>query len=135
MLLAFSLLTIGYAGLGLYPTWLQSAGLVEYGTTTTFTGLLESNLRYGIIPIMILIVIGGSFIKSVISGTVAKETTPETRAKGFSIFLCNGKYRSLLRQDYCKTVARSIRERGVDHSQLFFRFNDIPGSYCDLVFL
>ena len=47
MLLAFSLLTIGYAGLGLYPTWLQSAGLVEYGTTTTFTGLLESNLRYG----------------------------------------------------------------------------------------
>ena len=86
MLLAFSLLTIGYAGLGLYPTWLQSAGLVEYGTTTTFTGLLESNLRYGIIPIMIQIVIGGSFIKSVISGTVAKETTPETRAKGFSIF-------------------------------------------------
>ena len=86
MLLAFTLLTIGYAGLGVYPTWLQSAGLVEYGTTTTFKGLLESNLRYGIIPIMALIVIGGSFIKSVISGTVAKETTPETRAKGFSIF-------------------------------------------------
>lgn len=86
MLLAFSLLTIGYTGLGLYPTWLQSAGLVEYGTTTTFKGLLESNLRYGIIPIMALIVIGGSFIKSVISGTVARETTPETRAKGFSIF-------------------------------------------------
>lgn len=86
MLLAFSLLTIGYAGLGVYPTWLQSAGLVEYGTTTTFKGLLESNLRYGILPIMALIVIGGSFIKSVISGTVAKETTPENRAKGFSIF-------------------------------------------------
>lgn len=86
MLLAFSLLTIGYVGLGLYPTWLQSAGLVEYGTTTTFKGLLESNLRYGIIPIMALIVLGGSFIKSVITGTVARETTPENRAKGFSIF-------------------------------------------------
>lgn len=70
MLIAFSLLTFGYLGLAVYPTWLQSAGLVQYG----------------IIPIMILIVCGGAFIKSVISGTVAKETTPETRAKGFSIF-------------------------------------------------
>ena len=86
MLLAFTLLTCGYLGLAVYPTWLQSAGLVECSTTTTFTGLLESNLQYGIIPIMALIVCGGAFIKSVISGTVAKETTPETRAKGFSIF-------------------------------------------------
>ncbi|MDH6358074.1 MFS transporter [Parabacteroides sp. PF5-9] len=86
MLLAFSLLTLGYAGLGLFPTILESAGLVEYSMTTHFTGLLESNWRYGILPIMALIVIGGSFIKSVISGTVAKETTPENRAKGFSIF-------------------------------------------------
>ena len=43
-------------------------------------------LQYGIIPIMALIVIGGAFIKSVISGTVAKETTEATRAKGFAIF-------------------------------------------------
>ncbi len=86
MLLAFSLLTLGYAGLGIFPTLLESAGLVEYTMTTKFTGLLESNVRYGILPIMALIVIGGSFIKSVISGTVAKETTPENRAKGFSIF-------------------------------------------------
>lgn len=86
MLLAFTLLTIGYAGLGIFPTLLESAGLVEYSMTTHFTGLLESNIRYGIIPIMALIVLGGAFIKSVISGTVAKETTPENRAKGFSIF-------------------------------------------------
>ncbi|MFI3295120.1 MAG: MFS transporter [Rikenellaceae bacterium] len=86
MLLAFSLLTVGYLGLAIFPTYLQSAGLVEYSMTTNFTGLLDSNLRYGIIPIMILIVLGGSFIKSVITGTVAKETTTETRAKGFSIF-------------------------------------------------
>jgi dipeptide/tripeptide permease len=86
MLLAFSLLTAGYAGLGLLPTILESSGLVEYSKTTHFTGLRENNLRYGILPIMALIVFGGSFIKSVISGTVAKETTPENRAKGFSIF-------------------------------------------------
>ena len=86
MLLAFSLLTCGYLGLAVYPTWLESAGLVQYSDITKFTGLLESNLRYGILPIMALIVCGGAFIKSVISGTVAKETTPETRAKGFSIF-------------------------------------------------
>lgn len=86
MLLAFSLLTLGYGGLAIYPTWLEAAGLVNYSMTTEFTGLLESNLQYGIIPILVLIVIGGSFIKSVISGTVAKETTAENRARGFSIF-------------------------------------------------
>lgn len=86
MLLAFTLLTLGYLGLGIFPTYLESSGLVSYSYTTTFTGLLESNMKYGIIPIMVLIVIGGAFIKSVISGTVAKETTEATRAKGFSIF-------------------------------------------------
>ncbi|MFI3332773.1 MAG: MFS transporter [Rikenellaceae bacterium] len=86
MLLAFSLLTIGYLGLAVYPTYLESAGLVEYGTITNFTGLLESSMRYGIIPILVIIVIGGSFIKSVITGTVAKETNEANRAKGFSIF-------------------------------------------------
>ena len=41
---------------------------------------------WNIVPVLVLIMIGGSFIKSVISGTVAKETTAETRAKGFSLF-------------------------------------------------
>ena len=35
---------------------------------------------------MIVIMVGGSFIKSVITGTVAKETTEATRASGYSIF-------------------------------------------------
>ena len=86
MLLAFTLLTIGYGGLALFPTYLESAGLVEYGKSTVFKGLTESGIRYGIIPIMTLIVLGGAFIKSVISATVARETTAETRAKGFAIF-------------------------------------------------
>lgn len=83
---AFLLLTLGYGGLGILPTLLSAAGLVEYGMTTTYTGLHESYLRWSIVPVLLLIVIGGSFIKSVISGTVARETTPETRARGYAIF-------------------------------------------------
>lgn len=86
IILAFGLLTLGYGGLGLLPTLLESAGLVSYEMTTTFSGLDSSSLRYSIVPVLILIVIGGSFIKAVISGTVARETTSENRAKGYAVF-------------------------------------------------
>jgi dipeptide/tripeptide permease len=86
LIIAFALLTIGYFGLGILPTTLESAGLVDYSGEITFTGLLESSQRWAIVPIMIIIMIGGSFIKSVITGTVAKETTELNRAQGFSIF-------------------------------------------------
>lgn len=86
LIIAFSLLTVGYIGLGLLPTLLQSTGLVEYGEVTKFNGLTESSLRWLIVPIMIVIMVGGSFIKSTISASVAKETTSENRARGYSIF-------------------------------------------------
>lgn len=107
IIIAFTLLTIGYFGLGIFPTMFENAGLVKYGAgtgnglfsaffeerglvtfghDTEFTGLLESNQRWIIVPILLLIVIGGAFIKSVISGTVARETTENTRARGFAIF-------------------------------------------------
>lgn len=86
LLVAFSFLTLGYLGLGLFPTMLESAGLAKYTMTTEFTGLRESSSKYIILPIMALIIIGGSFIKSVITGTVAKETDEKNRATGFSIF-------------------------------------------------
>lgn len=86
MIIAFSLLTAGYVGLGLMPTLLEAAGLVEYGEATRFTGLAESSQRWLIVPVLTLIMVGGSFIKSVISGSVAKETTEATRARGYSIF-------------------------------------------------
>ena len=86
LMLAFSLLTIGYASLAIFPNMLEAQGLVEYGRTVTFTGLLEQDIRWAIIPIMVVIMIGGSFIKAVITGTVAKSTTAANRAKGFSIF-------------------------------------------------
>lgn len=86
MLTAFFLLTIGYFGLGIFPTLLESAGLVTYGQTTVFSGIQESANRWIIVPILFTIVVGGSFIKSVISASVAKETTEATRARGYSIF-------------------------------------------------
>lgn len=86
IMLAFTLLTLGYGGLGLLPTLLESAGLVKYGHTTVFSGLDQSALRWTIVPVLVLIVIGGSFIKAVISGTVARETTSETRARGYAVF-------------------------------------------------
>lgn len=86
LVIAFSLLSIGYFGLGALPTVLESIGLVDYSDGIKFTGLLESAQRWSIVPIMLVIMIGGSFIKSVITGTVAKETTESNRALGFSIF-------------------------------------------------
>ncbi len=86
LIIAFSLLTAGYLGLATLPTLLQSAGLVSYGEVTHFSGLQESSLRWLIVPVMIVIMVGGSFIKSTISGSVAKETTSENRARGYSIF-------------------------------------------------
>lgn len=86
LMLAFGLLTLGYAGMGILPTMFESAGLVAYGDTTEFKGLDTSTARWAVVPAMALIIVGGSFIKSVITGTVAKETTTENRARGYSIF-------------------------------------------------
>ena len=62
IILAFGLLTVGYFNLGALP----------YKST--------------VIPSLVILMFGGSFIKSIITGTVAKTTTQETRAKGYSIF-------------------------------------------------
>ena len=86
MLVAFSLLTAGYLSLGVLPTLLESAGLVTYGESTHFDGLTDSASRWLIVPVLFIIMIGGAFIKSVISASVAKETTEATRARGYSIF-------------------------------------------------
>ena len=86
LLLAFGLLTVGYACMWLLPTLIESAGLAEYGREVTFTGLEDSGHHWLFIPVMIVIMVGGSFIKSVITGTVARETTEANRARGYSIF-------------------------------------------------
>lgn len=86
MIVAFSLLTVGYFGLGVLPTLYQSAGLVEYAESARFLGLMESPYQWLIVPVLFVIMVGGSFIKSIISASVAKETTEANRARGYSIF-------------------------------------------------
>jgi dipeptide/tripeptide permease len=62
IILAFSLLTIGYFTLGALP----------YKGT--------------VLPALVILMFGGSFIKSIITGTVAKSTAEKSRARAFSIF-------------------------------------------------
>jgi dipeptide/tripeptide permease len=62
LLLAFALLTIGYAALGALP------------------------YKLTVLPAIVILMFGGSFIKSIITGTVAKTSEVSTRARAFSIF-------------------------------------------------
>jgi dipeptide/tripeptide permease len=62
LILAFGLLTIGYALLGMFHTKLL------------------------VILFLFIILVGGSFIKPLITGTVAKTTTEENRARGYALF-------------------------------------------------
>ncbi len=86
LLLAFGLLTVGYGSMWLLPTLLEAADLVEYGREVKFTGLEQSGYKWMFVPVMAVVMVGGSFIKSVITGTVATETTAINRARGYSIF-------------------------------------------------
>ncbi|MBL4683807.1 MAG: hypothetical protein JKY37_04400, partial [Nannocystaceae bacterium] len=70
----------------LLPTLLEGAGLVSYGREVTFTGLENTHHKWLFVPVMTFVMVGGSFIKSVITATVAKETTAANRARGYSIF-------------------------------------------------
>lgn len=62
IILAFALLSIGYFTLGALP------------------------YKQAVLPALFILMFGGSFIKSIITGTVAKTTTSVNRARGFSIF-------------------------------------------------
>ena len=86
LLLAFGLLTIGYGSMWLLPTLFEGAGLVTYGREVLFNGLDTGWHKWLFIPVMLVVMVGGSFIKSVITGTVAQETTQANRARGYSIF-------------------------------------------------
>lgn len=119
IIVAFLLLTIGYMGLGVLPTLLESAELVSYGKTTTFTGLNESYLRWSIVPVMAFIVLGGSFIKSVISGTVARETTSENRARGYSIFYMMVNIGAFTGKTVVDPLRRSLGDQGLVYLNYF----------------
>ncbi len=119
MLLAFSLLTVGYAGLALLPTGLENAGLVSYGEKTVFTGLVDSPYRYGIVPILIVLMVGGSFIKGIISGSVAKETDEGNRARGFAIFYAMINIGSFSGKFLVDPLRRSLGDTGLIYLNWF----------------
>lgn len=119
MILAFLLLTIGYAGLAILPTMLESAGLVTYGMSTTYSGLNESYFRWSIIAPLILVVIGGAFIKSVISGTIARETTTENRARGYSIFYMMVNIGAFTGKTVVDPLRRSMGDQGLIYLNYF----------------
>jgi len=122
IILAFALLTLGYGGLGLLPTLLESAGLVTYEMTTTFSGLENSYLRWTIVPVLVLIVIGGSFIKAVISGTVARETTSDTRARGFAVFYMMVNIGAFLGKTVVDPLRKSMGDQGLVYLNYFSAF-------------
>lgn len=119
IILAFALLSIGYAGLGVLPTMLQSAGLVEYGMSANFTGLIGSVHQWTIIPVLIFIVIGGAFIKAVISGTVARETIPENRARGYAIFYMMVNIGAFMGKTVVDPLRRSMGDEGLVYLNYF----------------
>ncbi|MFT3995093.1 MAG: MFS transporter [Dysgonomonas sp.] len=152
---AFGLLTIGYFGLGVLPTLLESAGLVSYGAAnatglnqdlteanpesllamfrgffkslgigdfgryTVFTGLESSTQRWIIVPVLLFIVVGGAFIKSVISGTVAKETTAENRARGFAIFYMMVNIGAFTGKTVVDPLRKSLGDQGLVYLNYF----------------
>ena len=118
MIIAFSLLSAGYFGLGVLPTLLEAAGLVEYGRHTVFNGLPASFEKWMIVPVLFILMIGGAFIKSVISASVAKETTEATRARGYSIFYMMVNIGSFTG----KTVIDPLRDRIGDQAYIYINY-------------
>lgn len=119
ILLAFTLLTIGYAGLAILPTMLQSAGLVTYGMSTTFTGLVGSYQQWSIIPILVIAAIGGAFIKAVISGTIARETTADNRARGYAVFYMMVNIGAFLGKTVVDPLRKSMGDQGLVYLNYF----------------
>jgi len=90
--LAFGLLSIGYATLGLYP------------------------VKLPVLLSLALIVVGGSFVKPIITGTVAKSSDDTNRARAYSLFYMMVNIGSFSG----KTIAKPVRvELGLDHVPLY----------------
>ncbi|QSX36460.1 MFS transporter [Shewanella sedimentimangrovi] len=134
LLLAFGLLTIGYAGLAIFPALLESHGLVEYGREVVFKGLDTADIRWAIIPIMIVIMIGGSFIKAVITGTVACETSESNRAKGFSIFYMMVNIGSFSGKTVVKPLRESMGDLGLVNLNYFAAAMTAIAFFCIYLF-
>ena len=92
LILAFACLSAGYLTLGLFP------------------------VKLPVLLSLALIVVGGSFVKPIITGTVAKSSDAVNRARAYSLFYMMVNIGSFTG----KTVARPVRvELGLDHVPLY----------------
>ena len=119
LLVAFGLLTIGYSGMALLPALIEKTGLATYGYEIVWNGVETSSIRWTIIPVMMIIMFGGSFIKSVITGTVAKETNDSNRAKGFSIFYMMVNFGAFSGKTLVKPLRESMGDLGLINLNYF----------------
>ncbi|MCX7829596.1 MAG: MFS transporter [Acidobacteria bacterium] len=87
LIIAFSLLSIGYFGLGFFP------------------------LKMTVLFFLVFIALGGSFVKPVITGTVAKSSSEDLRAKAYSLFYMTVNIGSFTGKSIAKPLRTSL---GVD---------------------
>lgn len=84
LLLALCSLTLGYLGLGLFPQ------------------------KHVVLIPMAFVMLGGSLVKPIIMGTAAKSSTPETRARAFSLFYMMVNIGSFFGKGAAEPVRRSL---------------------------
>ncbi|MCE1164886.1 MAG: MFS transporter [Bacteroidetes bacterium] len=107
IILSFSLLTIGYFTLGVLP------------------------YKMTVIPALMIVMLGGAFIKSIITGTIAKVTTESTRAKGYSIFYGMVNIGAFLG----KTIAYPMRiTLGVEYINIYSAFMTLIALVVVIIF-
>ncbi|MFB3852136.1 MAG: MFS transporter [Acidobacteriota bacterium] len=84
LIIAFSLLSFGYFGLGFFP------------------------FKIAVIFFLVSIALGGSFVKPVITGTVAKSSSEELRAKAYSLFYMTVNIGSFTGKSIAKPLRTSL---------------------------
>lgn len=88
LIIAFSLLSFGYFGLGFFPK------------------------KILVLLFLFFIAVGGSFVKPVITGTVAKSSSEDLRAKAYSLFYMTVNIGSFTGKSIAKPLRTSL---GVDY--------------------
>jgi dipeptide/tripeptide permease len=84
LIIAFSLLSFGYFGLGFFP------------------------FKIAVLFFLVSIALGGSFVKPVITGTVAKSSSEDLRAKAYSLFYMTVNIGSFLGKSVAKPLRTSL---------------------------
>lgn len=107
LILAFGFLSFGYFGLGFLPT------------------------KISVLIFLILIAIGGSFVKPIITGTVAKSSNEELRARAFSLFYMTVNIGSFTG----KTIAKPLRvSLGVEYIPFYSAILALTGLIIAIFF-